>query len=611
MKRALLTLLLAASLGAAGTVAAPALSTRPYVPAPVDFKLAPGERAAGQEVGGRVVSRPLAAPKRFDIVGLRWRGGDDRAKVELRVRRKGDRWSGWADATVDPDHAPDPGRGEPDPTGVSAPVWADGANEVQYRTSDRLRGVELKFINTTGTATAADRAETAVRTAANRGVTGVAGLFTATAVSQPTMITRSQWGADDHCRPRQPSERGVVKAVFVHHTVNANSYSRSDARSMVLGICRYHRDTNGWDDIGYNFLVDKYGQIFEGRNGGVRRANIGAQAQGWNDQSTGVANLGTFESSGQSSAGLRAMDRLITWKLSVHGTPLGGRVTLTSRGGSLNRYPEGQRVTFNRISGHRDGDNTSCPGSALYAQLQRLRRAVEEGEDTRPPAAPQNLTERSGPGRVALNWFDNRESDLAGYRIYRRTIDTSYRSIATTRSSAYTDTSVRGGTAYYYRVKAYDGSGNLSSYSNFVKGLPTVPHEQVLDNRSAAFSASSAWSTSSAARARYGADYRYAAPREGVGDPARFQLRAVPRPGRYELLFWHPAHSAYSQSAPVGVETPAGTTFNRFDLRTNGGRWLSLGTYSLAAGEAPSVLVSRWTTAPGWLIADAARIVER
>src|SRR5829696_4777607 len=267
MRRALLTMAVAGVLTGVGAVAAPALSTHPYMPPPVDFKLKPTGRAV-QEVGGEQVSRPIAAPKRFDIVGLRWTGGNARTHVELRVRRRGGGWSRWADATVEPDHAPDPGRGEPAPHGVSAPVWADGADQVQYRASGRLRGVELKFVNTTGTATAADRAETALREAANKGVTGVAGLFTATAVSQPTMITRSQWGADDHCRPRQPSERDVVKAVFVHPTVNANSYSRSDARSMVLGICRYHRDTNGWDDIGYNFLVDKYGQIFEGRNGG-------------------------------------------------------------------------------------------------------------------------------------------------------------------------------------------------------------------------------------------------------------------------------------------------------------------------------------------------------
>jgi len=446
------------------------------VPPPIDFELSPPVGASEELAAGRVVSRPLKAPKRFDLVGLRWRSGPSEAPLEIRVRREGEGWSEWVNATRDTEHAPDPGHGERDSTRVSEPVWADGADQVQYRTSERLGGVKLKFINTTGTATAADRAETAVRNAASKGITGVARLFTATGAAQPAMITRSQWGAD-RCRPRAPSAAGSVKAVFVHHTVTANSYSRSEARSMVLGICLFHRNTNGWDDIGYNFLVDKYGQIFEGRNGGLRRANVGAQAQGWNSQSTGIANLGDFSSAGQSSAALSAMDRLITWKLQVHRTPLGGRVTLVSAGGSLNRYPAGRRVSFNRISGHRDGNLTECPGNALYSQLPRLRRAVEAGSDTTAPAPPQNLTATSGSARVRLDWSDNREGDLAGYRIYRRTPDTQYAPIATARASAYTDNAVRGGETYHYRVKAHDTSGNHSASSNFATGRPTVPFQ--------------------------------------------------------------------------------------------------------------------------------------
>jgi hypothetical protein len=182
--------------------------------------------------------------------------------------------------------------------------------------------------------------------------------------------------------------------------------------------------------------------------------------------------------------------------------------------------------------------------------------------------------------------------------------------IATTRSSTFTDRSVRGRMIYYYRVGANDTSGNKSPTSDYVTGHPTVPYVQTLDNRDTGFSASSAWSTSSAVPTRYGADYRYAAPKP-VSDPASFKLRAVPRAGRYQLYFRHPAHSRYSQSAPVLIRAPAGNARKLFDLRSDGGRWLDLGTYSRGAGDAPSVLMSRWTGAPGWLIADAVRIVAR
>jgi hypothetical protein len=171
---------------------------------------------------------------------------------------------------------------------------------------------------------------------------------------------------------------------FVHHTVNLNDYSREEAPSVVLGICRYHRNSNGWNDIGYNFLVDKYGTIYEGRAGGTDQPIVGAQAQGFNSVSTGIANIGTFEDVPQSDEALNAMARLIRWKLPLHGAPTSGTVQVTSAGGDSNRWAAGTVVTMNRISGHRDGNNTSCPGSALYAQLPELRRRVGNVQPTTP-----------------------------------------------------------------------------------------------------------------------------------------------------------------------------------------------------------------------------------
>src|SRR6185503_14618684 len=114
---------------------------------------------------------------------------------------------------------------------------------------------------------------------------------------QPEIISRDQWGASA-CPPRAPPQYGEVKLAFIHHTVSATDYAPDDSAAMVLAICRYHRNSNGWNDIGYNFLVDRYGKIFEGRAGGVDQAVIGAQAQGYNSQSTGIANLGTFSTVG-------------------------------------------------------------------------------------------------------------------------------------------------------------------------------------------------------------------------------------------------------------------------------------------------------------------------
>ena len=106
---------------------------------------------------------------------------------------------------------------------------------------------------------------------------------------------------------------------FVHHTAGTIEYAPEDSPGIVLGIARYHRDSNGWNDIGYNFLVDRYGVIFEGRAGGIDAAVVGAQAQGYNSQSTGIATLGTFTNIPLDEPAMEALAKLLGWKLSLHG----------------------------------------------------------------------------------------------------------------------------------------------------------------------------------------------------------------------------------------------------------------------------------------------------
>ena len=140
----------------------------------------------------------------------------------------------------------------------------------------------------------------------------------------------------------------------------------------MLGISRYHRDSNGWNDIGYNFLVDQYGQVFEGRAGGIDQAVIGAQAQGYNSSSTGVATTRDVHTAGRAEAGFDALARLFGWKLSLHGVPTRAR-SCSTRAAARRTATRRPPVTLERIPGHRDGDATCCPGNALYGQLPGLR----------------------------------------------------------------------------------------------------------------------------------------------------------------------------------------------------------------------------------------------
>jgi hypothetical protein len=361
-------------------LAAPALSSRAFVPRAVEFEQALDTGAWSRGADGSWRSPIVRAPKRFDLVGLHWRAGPGPgagvASTRIRVRVAGGRWQRWT--LMAADHAGGAG---------AEPVWAGGADAYQLRMDVRPkrpirpirpRGLRARFVNATGSATTTDRLKTTVRRAAHGVLAALAG---APARAQtpapgsraaPQIIPRTQWGADQ-CPPRAAPSYGEVQLGFVHHTVNANTYSPQDSAAIVLSICRYHRNDNGWRDIGYNFLVDRYGQIFEGRAGGIDEAVIGAQAQGYNGISTGVANIGTFSQAPQTAAGVRATAELLAWKMSLHGAPVSGFTEVISAGGPSNRFRDGSAVTFQRIAGHRDADRTSCPGEAFFAQVPEIR----------------------------------------------------------------------------------------------------------------------------------------------------------------------------------------------------------------------------------------------
>ncbi|MFF4911103.1 peptidoglycan recognition protein [Streptomyces sp. NPDC001260] len=188
---------------------------------------------------------------------------------------------------------------------------------------------------------------------------------------RPRIITRRGWGADESLRERGFVYTKKVKAAFVHHTASGNGYRCSQAASVIRGIYRYHVRSMGWRDIGYNFLVDKCGNIYEGRAGGVAKPVLGAHTLGFNTNSMGIAVLGTFGSAKPPAAVLKAIARLTAWKLGLYGANPRGKTYLKSGGGNL--YRKGKNVRLNVISGHRDGFATDCPGRQLYRKLGTAR----------------------------------------------------------------------------------------------------------------------------------------------------------------------------------------------------------------------------------------------
>jgi uncharacterized protein with LGFP repeats len=188
---------------------------------------------------------------------------------------------------------------------------------------------------------------------------------------RPPIVTRRGWGADEGLRERGFRYTKKVKAAFVHHTASGNNYRCSQVPSLIRSIYRYHVKSMGWRDIGYNFVIDKCGKIYEGRAGGVARPVLGAHTLGFNNNSMGIAVLGSYGAKKPSAAAVRAVARLTAWKLGLYGVNPRGKTYLKSGGSNLHR--KGKKVRLNVISGHRDGFRTECPGRKLYSKLGSAR----------------------------------------------------------------------------------------------------------------------------------------------------------------------------------------------------------------------------------------------
>ncbi|WP_031481236.1 peptidoglycan recognition protein family protein [Streptomyces bicolor] len=191
---------------------------------------------------------------------------------------------------------------------------------------------------------------------------------------RPRIVTRRGWGANEGLREKGFVYTKRVKAAFVHHTATGSKYWCTQVPSLIRGIYRYHVKSMGWRDVGYNFLVDKCGNIYEGRAGGVAKPVLGAHTLGFNTNSMGIAVLGSYGSSKPSAAAVRAVARLTAWKLGLFGVNPRGKTYLKSAGGNL--YRKGTNVRLNAISGHRDGFATECPGLQLYRKLGTARAAA-------------------------------------------------------------------------------------------------------------------------------------------------------------------------------------------------------------------------------------------
>ncbi|MGW2018322.1 peptidoglycan recognition protein family protein [Streptomyces sp. NPDC001927] len=361
----------------------------------------------------------------FSLVGVVW---DDahahlHGTVQVRTRATGSgEWSAWQELeTHNDEHGADPGTAEAAAAAVrgsTAPLWVGDSDGVEIRvqpvdgsgadrgpTEPLPTGLRLELVDpgeerapegapdrsgalddkapmtrATHTTHRGPTVEEAAAFSVNAQLApvGTAVIPAAAAAKpyigpRPKIITRKGWGANEKLREKGFKYTKSVKAAFVHHSATGNKYTCKQAPSVLRSIYRYHTQSSGWRDFGYNFAVDKCGNIYEGRAGGVGKPVLGAHTLGFNTNSMGIAVLGTFSSSTPPAAVTTAIARLTAWKLGLHGGNPKGKATLTSGGG--NRYKKGTKVKFNTIAGHRDGYATACPGARLYGKLGTARTA--------------------------------------------------------------------------------------------------------------------------------------------------------------------------------------------------------------------------------------------
>lgn len=315
--------------------------------------------------GGAWISAPVEGD--HTIAGLTWEDPEDApAQAEVRVRADGE-WGDWEVVPTDDEHAPDPGTSEDARArGGTAPVVVEGADAVQFRVTDDAAPADLA-----ADLVAVDDPD-ATRRIRERPSSADATPET------PDIHPRSDWGGESCPGPdREPIEYvDRVAVMFVHHTTGYTSYAPEDVPGIVRAICSYHVNSRGWDDIGYNALVDRFGGIWVGRDGGIDKGVWGAHTGGFNGMSTGVAFIGDHQNGGAPTTAAReALADYAAWKFDLHSVDPLGTSTLTSRGSS--RWKEDLEVTFDNLSGHRDASYTSCPGQSCYTLLDDFRAAID------------------------------------------------------------------------------------------------------------------------------------------------------------------------------------------------------------------------------------------
>ena len=443
----------AGSADAASVSAAPVLGASATVPTLTQTTGAAGApapsilpAATDPQADATLLTDPLEVD-RFFVAGFTWVGGADLpegVRIYLRVRENG-AWSPWylneaADAGRDDRTTSATGEfvtggadaiqasvvGSSLPSGLKLALVPSRPQGEEVLDADDLKtteaaptpvieetaasqpqGAQVEPAATAPSASPAWGTQPAVVPAAVSVAAPAVAPAATTANGLPVAVTsRAEWGANASYMSWDP-EYARAGHVVVHHTAGTNSYSAGQSASIVRGIYYYHAVTLDWGDIGYNFLVDKFGTVFEGRSGSVAAPagtmSIGAHARGVNTGTMGISMMGDYSTVSPSDAQLSSVGKMAGWFLKRAGisdvTGWAGLHVWTTE-----RYQAGSTISMPRILGHRDVGYTTCPGNVGYSKLGTIR-AIAKAQGSTPQggssSAPSTVAQ-DHPGAAAL-----------------------------------------------------------------------------------------------------------------------------------------------------------------------------------------------------------------
>ena len=306
---------------------------------------------------------------------------DPQARILVRVREQ-DQWSPWTPMVVS-EHGPDPGSAESD--GVrygTEPLLTGEADGVQVRI-DTPGGEAPQNAQVVLMDNPVVPADAVLPDPANPDPGAPVATVAAATVgaAMPVVISRAEWGADESLRGAAPTYAGTIKASFIHHTVTRNDYTPEEAAQQVRNLYAWFTKGLRYSDMAYNFIVDRFGRLYEGRAGGMDRAVIGGHTAGFNNETFAVSALGNFQRLNPPPEQVAAMNEsiaaLLAWKLALNHRDPNGQVDLVSESASgTSRYQPGQVARALVVGGHRDIGSTKCPGQFMETQIPAIRAAA-------------------------------------------------------------------------------------------------------------------------------------------------------------------------------------------------------------------------------------------